>query len=298
MKITGSRPHKYASHRTRCDWLISTAHHNPWTKVRDVRDEFLHLPAAMRKQAILQLVSEGNALGERLVLQSDGHFLRGFSAQEKKDMWAQMLSSCELNYLGQYLVPTRPKMDELLAAVMETPQVFLHHPRVEYLAHLASYFKWSDIPASYKENRCFNELSRTTIPQSVRSVIRDRQMQHGNSSFHSVCRDMESLFTWALNRPQTATLVNDHMLFVETQDWDLALCLRNFVSGSGSVFFKGMFYFSSARDQLINAKVDRMIIEDAVWMPTRLVKPANLSSGFDVAKLAAQFPAQLALFPK
>lgn len=270
--------------------LLRDARRDPFLDGPEAQARFLRVPAPVRKEAILTLVHEKNYTGLRLALRSDARFLRGMDPEERQAMWRGILGTQLLNYIGHFFVPTRRKAVDLFTAVMTLEPGQLRQPRAEYVAHLMSYLRWPDIPARFKRDALFAEMGSDSLRQSVLSVIRDRGMEQHDLAFREICENMEGLYLHAMEKGRLVTLVNNHMLFVNTVEWDLALCLRNFVSASGSVFLKGIYYFCSARDQIINARVRRMMVEGAAWIPTRLYKPSNVGQPFDLDRLARLFP--------
>ncbi|MBN2057787.1 MAG: hypothetical protein JW782_03220 [Candidatus Saganbacteria bacterium] len=264
----------------------SFAHSNPWAPHLEALDKFGRLKEPARSQLVRDLVLEDNTMGVRLALKSDARFLRFLSPEDRSEIWQSILRNRHLGFIGANYVPTRQKAEDFLAAAATMSDWYLAAPRVEYLAHLMSYFTWQTLPLAVRQLPVFGNMEQSPFRAQVLSLLRDRQMRTSLSSSYEICSDMESLFDFGVNKG-LATLVNDHMLFVQSE-WDLSLCLQNTVSASGTPLFRGMFYFASARDRIRSARVQRMIVEDIIWSPARLANHTNFCK-FDVARYHRMF---------
>jgi len=220
-----------------------------------------------RKAALLELVPEASAFVRWLALTEGDWVFRGFRKSQRLSFWREIISQDYPQLLSLYFTPTPRKALEFFKAVLSIDGLL--SPISEYLAPLMSYLKWNGIPEDLKSHAVFCGMQQDPFRQGIISVIPNQQ---GESDTRSVdlCSDMERAFidTQAWAPPTAMTLINHHFLFKNTEFWRLAVCLRDFISADGYVYFAGMYYFLKGIESKLGIlDVPSIELENIFWVP-------------------------------
>lgn len=245
---------------------------------RVVERHFFLLSPAERRQALTSEVAKAHQPAMKLVLSGPENVLSGFSARQRMRIYQSIMENCFITSIGQDLLPTPRKANDLIKAALDLP-ANLEGLRREVISHLASYLRWEDLAPDIKTDPFFADFIQDDLGQGVLSCIRDRNGNIGTLAGQEVCSHMEARFNAEDIRRQLI-LVNGHLLFKKRPDWSAALCLRDFFSRQGYIFVKGMYYFVAGGDHRTAIELCReksYVHPGLFWQPSRYYDPFQLS---------------------
>lgn len=249
------------------------------------------VPLDLRKPLIKEMIGWGDGLTTRLVLADTEGLLQDFRARERVALYGLILRDKYFSYIAQYFQPTERKLLDLLkAALTLDPATFRSLP-VESAAWLMACVTWDRIPAPLKKHPVFADRHYSLLKQHVLSLFREPGQRFSALSGATLCQATEAQFVSTVDDFKV-TLVNDHFLFSDGPEWQVALTLRGVRSASGAFFPKGMFYFVSGRqnkERIEQHPRDRLTMPGLTWIPVRAFNEGQ-SHGTTVNELARLFP--------
>ena len=256
----------------------------PEVRMSQAKQIFARVPLAKRRGAMETLFQEGNRFARQLVQHGDDSVLADFSQAERVRLWQDILLNADLIqqgndhaiYFCRRFFPTPTKAADFLEAVLTADSLKAH--KVEYLAHLMSCLRWDEIPTHLKEHEIFKALVADELQQGVISLISNRNGEMSNIGDTYICSRAERYFV--TSQAKQLVLVNNNIVFKRNHGrLDLAVCIRDFVSASGYVFFAGMFYLVVGEQNrlAINSHPREAMIQESIfWQPTRALNQTRI----------------------